>query len=157
MRRLKRLLAGRPVELKPDVNARRTIELVRAAAPELIVSWFWTTKLPEKLIALAPAFGVHPSLLPRHRGPDPYFWAIDCGDAVTGVTAHRIAGEYDTGAILAQRELGIDPAWSAWTLARKLDRPSLALLLRETARARAELARRDAARRSRCDARARPR
>ena len=32
--------------------------------------------------------GVHPSLLPRHRGPDPYFWAIDAGDAVTGVTAH---------------------------------------------------------------------
>jgi methionyl-tRNA formyltransferase len=50
------------------------------------------------------------------------------------VTAHRLAAEYDTGALLAQRALAIDPSWSAWTLARKLDRPSLALL-REVARA----------------------
>jgi methionyl-tRNA formyltransferase len=129
-RRLKRLLAGRPVELRPDVNAPRTIDLVRSVAPELVVSWFWTTKLPVELVAIAPhgGFGVHPSLLPRHRGPDPYFWAIDAGDAKTGVTAHRIAGEYDTGAILARREVAIDPAWTAWDLARALDRPSLALL-----------------------------
>jgi methionyl-tRNA formyltransferase len=116
--------------LKPDVNAASTIARVRAAHPELIVSWFWTTKLPVELVAVAPngGFGVHPSLLPRHRGPDPYFWAIDAGDETTGVTAHRIAGEYDTGAILAQHELAIDPTWTAWDLARALDRPSLALL-----------------------------
>lgn len=116
--------------MKPDVRARRTIELVRSLAPERIVSWFWTTKLPPELVSLAPqgAVGVHPSLLPRHRGPDPYFWAIDSGDEVTGVTAHLIADEYDTGAIVAQRTLPIEPHWNAWQLARALDRPSLALL-----------------------------
>jgi methionyl-tRNA formyltransferase len=46
----------------------------------------------------------------------------------TGVTAHRLAAEYDTGAILGQRSIAIAPAWSAWALAKKLDRPSLALL-----------------------------
>jgi methionyl-tRNA formyltransferase len=66
--------------------------------------------------------------LPRHRGPDPYFWTIDSGDAIAGVTAHRLAEEYDTGAILGRREIVVDPAWNAWTLAKKLDRPSLALL-----------------------------
>jgi methionyl-tRNA formyltransferase len=75
--------------------------------------------------------GVHPSLLPRHRGPDPYFAAIDAGDSVTGVTVHRLDAEYDTGAILAQHTLAIDPSWNAWQLARALDRPSL-LALRET-------------------------
>ena len=134
MRRLKRVLAGAggkaQVVLKPDVNATRTIEQVRSVAPDLVVSWFWTTKLPPELTSLAAkgAFGVHPSLLPRHRGPDPYFWAIDSGDETTGVTAHLIAGEYDTGAILAQRSLAIDPTWNAWDLARALDRPSLSLL-----------------------------
>jgi methionyl-tRNA formyltransferase len=73
-------------------------------------------------------FGVHPSLLPRWRGPDPGFWAIDSGDEVTGVTAHRLDAEYDTGAILGRREVRIDPRWDAWQLARALDRPSLALL-----------------------------
>ncbi len=75
--------------------------------------------------------GVHPSLLPRHRGPDPFFAALDAGDDVTGVTVHRIEESYDTGAIVAQRSLPIDPRWNAWVLARALDRPSL-VLLRET-------------------------
>ena len=134
---MKRVLAR--VDVRPDVNARSTIDRVRALSPELVVSWFWTTRLPMEIVSCAPlgAFGVHPSLLPRHRGPDPYFWAIDSGDEVTGVTAHRIAAEYDTGEILAQRELAIDPAWNAWTLARALDRPSLALL-REFVRAYGE-------------------
>ena len=61
------------------------------------------------------AIGVHPSLLPRHRGPDPYFWAIESGDLETGVTAHRLEEEYDTGAILAQRRLAIDASWNSWT------------------------------------------
>jgi methionyl-tRNA formyltransferase len=78
--------------------------------------------------------GVHPSLLPRHRGPDPYFAAIDQGDRVTGVTVHRIDEEYDTGPVLALREVVIGDDWTAWQLARHLDRPSLALLRETVAR-----------------------
>jgi methionyl-tRNA formyltransferase len=129
-RRLARAIGADRVELKPDAASRRVRDRVRAAAPDLVVSWFWTTKLPMDVVATASlgGIGVHPSLLPRHRGPDPYFWAIDAGDAVTGVTAHRLAAEYDTGAILGQRVLPLDPSFDAWTLARRLDRPSLALL-----------------------------
>ncbi len=101
------------------------------------MSWFWTTKLPPPILRLAPSVGVHPSLLPRHRGPDPCFWAIDAGDRVTGVTAHRLGVDYDTGEILARRELPIDPTWNGWRLARALDRPSLGLL-RDVVRAYAE-------------------
>jgi methionyl-tRNA formyltransferase len=131
-----RIAPGRTV-VRPDVDQPSTIERVRATAPDLIVSWFWTTRLPNAILRLAPSVGVHPSLLPRHRGPDPCFWAIDDGDEVTGVTAHRLGEEYDTGDILAQRELRIDPEWNGWLLARALDRPSLALL-REVVRAHAE-------------------
>jgi methionyl-tRNA formyltransferase len=96
--------------------------------PELLVSWFWTRRLPERVLRIAPGIGVHPSLLPRHRGPDPYFWAIDSGDATTGVTAHALERDYDTGPVYARRELCVEPSWNAWTLARALDRPSLGLL-----------------------------
>jgi len=118
-------------DLRLDAIATRAI----STAPDLVVSWFWTTKLPLSVVAAARlgGIGVHPSLLPRHRGPDPYFAAIDQGDEVTGVTAHRIAEDYDTGAMLGRRELLIDPSWNAWQLARKLDGPSIALL-RETVR-----------------------
>jgi methionyl-tRNA formyltransferase len=136
LRRLSTRIAPGRTHVRPRVETSATLERVRAARPDLIVSWFWTTRLPESILRLAPGVGVHPSLLPRHRGPDPCFWAIDAGDAVTGVTAHRLGVEYDTGDVLARRELRIDPRCNGWLLARALDRPSLALL-REVVRAHA--------------------
>jgi methionyl-tRNA formyltransferase len=133
-RRLRRMLGRERTEPTPDLSNDAGVERVRRARPELIVSWFWPRLLPARVLEIATAIGVHPSLLPRHRGPDPYFRAIDSGDAITGVTAHLLEDEYDTGAILGQRALPIDPGWNAWQLARALDRPSLALL-RETVQA----------------------
>jgi methionyl-tRNA formyltransferase len=129
-RRLARLLGRDRVETAPGIVSTGLAERVEMRAPDLIVSWFWTTKLPSRVLKSAPlgAFGVHPSLLPQLRGPDPYFAAIDRGLASTGVTAHRLEDDYDTGAILGTRSIAIESTWSAWTLAKKLDRPSLALL-----------------------------
>jgi methionyl-tRNA formyltransferase len=127
LRRAKRTFGDR-LFVRPEVSSPATIKRIAALEPKLVVSWFWTKRLPKDLLAIAPAIGVHPSLLPRHRGPDPYFWAIDSGDETTGVTAHVLEPEYDTGAILRQVPLRIDPKWNSWTLAKKLDRPSLALL-----------------------------
>jgi len=99
------------------------------ACPELIVSWFWTRLLPAAWLNAARygGIGVHPSLLPRHRGPNPYFWSIDSGDSQAGVTLHTLAPEYDTGTILLQRAIPVNER-NSWQLARALDRPSLALL-----------------------------
>jgi methionyl-tRNA formyltransferase len=132
-RRLVRALGPERVAIVPRLGERKVIDSVRAARPDLLVSWFWTKKIPEAILRVAPlgTVGVHPSLLPRHRGPDPCFWTIREGDRVAGVTAHRLEREYDTGAILGQRTIQVDPAWNAWTLAKRLDRPSLSLL-RET-------------------------
>jgi methionyl-tRNA formyltransferase len=112
--------------------------VVRAALererPDLIVSWFWTRRLSKEVLAAARfgGIGAHPSLLPRHRGPDPYFWAIDSGDRETGVTVHRLTERYDDGDVLASSTLVIGDR-DAWQLARVLDRPSL-LLLRDAVR-----------------------
>ena len=77
------------------VNEDALVSAVRAAEPDLLVSWFWTKKLPASVLAIPRlgTLGVHPSLLPRHRGPDPTYWAIRSGDAITGVTAHRLEAE----------------------------------------------------------------
>jgi len=130
MRRLRKTLGESRVAGTTRAQSPRFVAEVEAAAPDLLVSWFWTKRIPPTLLRIAPlgAVGVHPSLLPRHRGPDPYFWTLESGDLVTGVTAHRLDESYDTGAILAQRHLAVDASWNAWTLAKRLDRPSLALL-----------------------------
>ena len=134
-RRLQRLIGDDRVLLRPSLD-EALLERVRRAKPDLVVSWFWTNRIPMALVEAAPlgGFGVHPSLLPRHRGADPTYWAILVGDAVTGVTAHRLAAEYDTGAILDRETLAIDAQWDAMDLSRALDRPSLRLLRRTAMR-----------------------
>jgi methionyl-tRNA formyltransferase len=135
LRRAKKLFGDRLL-IKPSVRDPALLERVRALKPDLLVSWFWTTKLPMSLVRAARlgGIGAHPSLLPRHRGPDPTYWAIASGDEETGVSVHRIEAEYDTGDVLAQERLRIDPRWNAWLLARALDRPSLRLLRATAAR-----------------------
>jgi methionyl-tRNA formyltransferase len=135
-RRLERLFPalidakGEHIDFDGEVSAA-----LLAAQPELLVSWFWTRKLPASWLAQPArgAIGVHPSLLPRHRGRNPYFWSIDSGDELAGVTAHRLTPEYDTGPMLGTRSLPIGGR-DAWQLARALDRPSLALLRETVAR-----------------------
>jgi methionyl-tRNA formyltransferase len=135
LRRAKRVF-GERLLIKPGARDPELLARVRALKPDLLVSWFWTTRLPMSLVRAARlgGIGAHPSLLPRHRGPDPTAWAILSGDEETGVTVHRIEAEYDTGDMLAQEKLRIDPAWNAWLLARALDRPSLRLLRATVAR-----------------------
>ncbi len=145
-RRLTRLLErGRILsasELGDELD-ERVDEVLAREAPDLVVSWFWTRRIPARVLSAARlgGIGAHPSLLPRHRGPDPYFWAIDSGDAETGVTIHRLTERYDDGEILDARSLAIGDR-DAWQLARALDRPSLELLrARVGAFARGEAAR----------------
>jgi len=107
-RRLRRVLGGDRVVDRPRLD-RAFTERALSLTPDLVVSWFWTTRIPAGVVASARlgGIGVHPSLLPRHRGPDPVTWAILMGDAVTGVTCHRLAPEYDTGDILDRETLPI--------------------------------------------------
>ena len=131
----RRLLAQLPPSrvidlLVDDSGFERHLDSFFDAHPiDLIVSWFYTRRIAERWLSRPQlgAIGVHPSLLPRHRGPNPYFWAIDSGDSETGVTVHTLEPEYDTGAIIAQWRLPVGDR-DAWQLARALDRPSLAAL-----------------------------
>jgi methionyl-tRNA formyltransferase len=129
MSRLRRALAetGAPLLGRPDLTQPGVQALLASTEPDLIVSWFWTRRIPAALVALAPHGGinVHPSLLPRHRGPDPYFWTLYREDAETGVTVHRLTEAYDQGPVLLQRRVPVPPRVNAWLLARALDRPSL--------------------------------
>jgi methionyl-tRNA formyltransferase len=129
-RRVRRL-ARCPVLDKPSLDDDAVAEHLARTKPDAILSWFWPRRIPQRVLDLAPrgAFGVHPSLLPRHRGADPYFHAILVGDRETGVTLHRLDASYDTGRVIDHRALTIRDDENAWLLARRLDRPSLRLLL----------------------------
>ncbi len=139
-RRLVRTLGDRvPILVQPELRDERVVRTIADVRPDALLSWFYPRRIPEQVLRLAPrgAFGVHPSLLPRWRGPDPYFWTLFAGERETGVTLHRLEAAYDTGAIVAQVPVAIPPSDDAWRLAKRLDRPGLALLLTCAARLRA--------------------
>jgi methionyl-tRNA formyltransferase len=87
-----------------DAGAR---EAVRSLAPELLVVVAFGRIFRQSFLDLFPRGGVnvHPSLLPRHRGPSPIASAILHGDRETGVSIQRIALEVDAGDLYAQRAL----------------------------------------------------
>jgi methionyl-tRNA formyltransferase len=126
-RRLSHALPGRVIAAEDGEHEIRA----RLGAPDLIVSWYYSRRISGEVLRAARlgAIGAHPSLLPRHRGPNPFFAAIDAGDVETGVTVHRLEEAYDTGDMLMKESLALGDR-DAWQLARALDRPSVRLLLR---------------------------
>src|SRR2546428_4468662 len=72
---------------------------------------------------------IHPSLLPRHRGPEPIYWAIAQGDRETGITLHWAAERIDAGPILEQRTVPILPIDTAGTLCKRLVAAGVASLV----------------------------
>jgi methionyl-tRNA formyltransferase len=134
-RRLRRALGDRVLDARDFANAEELeAEVSRRLSsepPDLVVSWYWTRRLPSHILERPRlgAIGVHPSLLPRHRGPNPFFAAIDAGDAASGVTVHRLTLAYDQGDVIAQEVLDVGDR-NAWQLARALDRPGLRALRR---------------------------
>lgn len=128
--RLRRVLGDAPILDRPELRDPAVLETLRATRPDILVSWFWTRKVPRAALALAPMGGVnvHPSLLPRHRGADPYFWTLRARDVETGVTVHRIDDDYDTGPIFLQRRVIVPEGADSWRLAKRLDLPCLEAL-----------------------------
>ncbi len=87
------------------VEAKATLEaLTRAYEPDLGLCIGYPWRLPAEVLSI-PRLGVmngHPSLLPRHRGPFPWAWAIREGDSELGMSFHLMDEDFDTGPILAQ-------------------------------------------------------
>jgi len=51
---------------------------------------------------------VHPSLLPRHQGPNPIAWTVRNGERELGCSIHRMDADFDTGPLLAHGTTPID-------------------------------------------------
>ena len=65
-------------------------------------------------------FNLHASLLPNYRGAAPINWAIINGETKTGVTTFFIDDKIDTGAMILNSEIAIEPEESAGQLHDRL-------------------------------------
>lgn len=87
--------------------------------------------IPNDILQI-PSFGfvnVHPSLLPKFRGPSPITTPILAGDKTTGVSLIVLDSELDHGPIIAQKEIVISPSDTHDSLGTKLTTTGAKLLL----------------------------
>jgi methionyl-tRNA formyltransferase len=65
-------------------------------------------------------YNLHASLLPKYRGAAPINWAIINGEKESGVTTFKLKHQIDTGNILFQEKVKIEPTTTAGELHDKL-------------------------------------
>jgi methionyl-tRNA formyltransferase len=111
-------------------------EAVAALSPDLLVSFAYGRIFGPKFLALFPLGGinVHPSLLPRWRGPTPIPAAILHRDRESGVSVQRLAlagadgPGVDSGDLLAVERIPIEERETTASLSRKAAEVGASLL-----------------------------
>jgi hypothetical protein len=106
-----RSLYNVPIIGSTNVNSPQTLGQIKAWQPDLVLSIYLNQLIKRELIALPTqgTLNIHPALLPRNRGLWPYFWVIANGEQETGVTIHWVDQKFDTGDLLLQEKLAVEP------------------------------------------------
>ena len=121
---VKEFAVERGVPLFQPASLRRpeAQDELRALSPDVIVVAAYGKLLPPGVLEIPPlgSLNVHPSLLPRYRGPSPVVAAILNGDDVAGVTIMKLDEGMDTGPIVDQRQTQIGPDESVEDLTLRL-------------------------------------
>lgn len=126
--RLSTLCAARGI---PAVRLGASAQIRAAlcdARADLLVSFHLDRILDAQTLATPPRGGinVHPSLLPRHRGPIPAFHGL--AERATGISIHQLAPRIDAGGVWAQVSVPLPPGTTASAAARVLHLAALPLL-----------------------------
>ncbi|MDD4995496.1 MAG: methionyl-tRNA formyltransferase [Patescibacteria group bacterium] len=101
-----------PVFQPEKFNNPTTIRQIELLEPDIILVFAYSHFLPKEVLAI-PKFGcvnIHPSLLPRWRGPSPVAFAILNGDKETGVTFMLMNERMDQGPVILRFRAPIAPA-----------------------------------------------
>ncbi len=108
-----------------------TIGALRDLRPEIGISVMFGYIIPADLLSIIPkgCINLHLSLLPYNKGAFPNVWSI-VDETPAGVTLHFINEGIDTGDIIAQREVPVEPVDTGATLYRKLEESAFTLFVK---------------------------
>ncbi len=111
-----------PVYQPERVKQEGFYSVLEELKPDIIVVAAFGQILPKNILEL-PEYGcinVHASLLPKYRGAAPIQWSIINGEEKTGITIMHMDPGIDTGDMIMQAEVPIDPKETAGSLHDKL-------------------------------------
>jgi methionyl-tRNA formyltransferase len=117
-----------PEKIKNNAEFRERLEIIQ---PDAILVVAYGRIIPKWMLDLPP-FGninLHGSLLPKYRGAAPIQWAIAMGEKETGATTMRLDEGLDTGEMLQQSVLSIDPGQTAVDVFPLLAKQGAALMV----------------------------
>ena len=102
-------------------NSEKFIKEMKKLKPDVIIVGSWGEILKKEIIDIpkVACINCHPSLLPKHRGSNPYISAIRQGEMTTGVTFHLMDEKIDAGDILLQAEVPISELETGYSLKKK--------------------------------------
>ena len=114
-------------------NANQLLDLVpqiQKLAPDYLFSFYYRHMIPAKLLACAKiaALNMHGSLLPKYRGRAPVNWAILHGETETGATLHIMEVKPDTGDIVGQSAVSIEPNETATEVFSKVSQAAVTVM-----------------------------
>ena len=98
--------AGLEVRYPENFKSKKDVEDFEDLNLDVVIVAAYGMLLPEPILN-APQYGcinIHPSLLPRWRGPSPVQYALWKGDRETGVSLMSLDKGMDTGPLLAQEK-----------------------------------------------------
>ena len=123
-------IAPQAVVLKPEKLDSVARSLVAELKPDILVSFAYGKIFGPKFLGLFPLGGIniHPSLLPKYRGPTPIPAAIINQDTETGITIQRLAAEMDSGDILIQEKLPLNGRETTASLSETMAQKAAELL-----------------------------
>lgn len=109
------------IKAKSANSAEFKKEILKLNA-DIILVGTWGERIKKPIINLPKlaTINVHPSLLPKYRGPNPYLQAIKHLEKESGVTFHLMDENYDTGAILHQKKVKIEQSDTGAELRQKI-------------------------------------
>ncbi len=114
--------AGLSIFQPPTLRDDAAVAHIKAWNPDALVVAAFGQILRQPVLELAPfgSINVHASLLPRWRGAAPIQYAIHAGDEQTGITIMKMDAGLDTGPMLRQQSIPIEPDETGATLHDKL-------------------------------------
>lgn len=128
----KKLALEKNLEVVQPATLKTAGAIVQLAtfAPEVVVVAAYGQILPAAILKMPPygCVNVHPSLLPKHRGPSPVADALLAGDQVTGVSIALMEAKVDAGPVLAKEEVSVLPEDTTGSLTERLARVGARLL-----------------------------
>lgn len=118
---LTELCRKKNIEFRTEFNWEFVIEKLRENRPCILLTATFHRIIPPEVINQSHlSFNIHPSLLPKYRGPDPITWVLVNNEKETGVTAHFLTNTPDAGGILVQKKIEILPNETKNSLVERL-------------------------------------